>query len=267
MFSHVYNLAPIDTSISNLAPGHGTILKTLPAEKDIIRDILAPVVTITHPSPNETAWFGTTGTPISFSATVRCLWGAANRASAKIATQKNSDMFAGTSIIGNNADTLALDGIVNLPTSIGGSQATFYIDAGGNTCQYPEHTNLFTPPTNGDYFGGETAGIPLSLNGGKIAVGTGGQVYAGKPVAGAIAGSSLDYAQYNQGSGSNSIQDIAWSHDGTHLAYLIQTNISYGMEYDCHQCRSLYGLVIAYSAKAVNRQSPQCSRYYMECDR
>jgi len=37
-----------------------------------------------------------------------------------------------------------------------------------------------------------------------------------------------DYSQYNQDSDSNSIQDVAWSHDGTKLAYLVQTSASYG---------------------------------------
>lgn len=231
-FTRTYHLPEPFSSLFKLeVPGHGAILSKSAsvALKDITHFVLAPNVTITQPKPDSTFWSAATTTPLSFSATVHCNWGTINHAVAWLDVPGyGSPFFAGTSVPTSDPATAELNGVVDLPSDATMSRATFFIDASSNACYYPANTSALALPNVSDYMGGITTGIPVSFDGGKIAVGAGGQMYAGKPVAGAIAGSSLDYAQFNQGPGSNSIQDIAWSHDGTHLAYLIQTNVSYG---------------------------------------
>jgi pimeloyl-ACP methyl ester carboxylesterase len=209
--------------------GHGTILSPNNANSltDLVRYILAPHVTITEPKTNDVAWFDSTSTPLSYSVTVRCDWGAANRATAMLDVEGNNPYFVGSSVPTSQDNVLSLNGTVMLPADTGGPQATFYVNAGAAACQYPQSISSATMPSDSDYLGGESNGIPISIDGGKIAVGFAGQVHLAKRSGGLPLNRMLDYSSYNQSSTANSIQSVAWSHDGTRLAYLVQTTISY----------------------------------------
>jgi hypothetical protein len=229
-FTRTYHIPEaISSLVKGEVPGHGAILSNAAALKDLTRFVLAPNISITQPKPNSTFWSAAATTPLSFRATVHCDWGVVNQAIAWLDEQGyGSPFFAGTSVPTHDPATAELSGVVNFPLDATTSNATFFVDGSGDACRYPAHTPSLALPEMSDYLGGITTGVTVSFDGGKIAVGTGGQVYAGKPSGGTIASNTLDYSQYNQGPGSNSIQDVAWSPDRTRLAYLVQTSMSYG---------------------------------------
>jgi len=194
---------------------------------DVIRHILAPVVSIAQPIANSTTWFHNSGAVVHYQASVYCMLGVANahHATATITIAGSQPLLADTAQQ-QDSNSLTLSGEIGIAPSITGSDATFSVDAGGDVCQYPPgtdpriHSNAL--PTNNDYFGGDAAGIPFFLDGGKLVFGTKGLLYGSRPGQNFLNTRSLDYSAYDR-DGSNSIQDVAWSHDGTKVAYLVMT--------------------------------------------
>lgn len=212
---------PHPGDVEKLAHDHGTLLVTPAVEQDLARYILAPVVSITQPAIGDTNWFKGTGTPVHFSATVHCLWGSVNHAEAVIRLENQSMVAAGTFQPNYSGFTFKLQGTTILPASVQGDTATFYISAGGNACNYPSSIKTISSPSDDDYLNGATHGVPFSLDGGKLALGMNGHLYASRLASDFFSSSSLNYSSFNQQGDSNSIFDIAWSHDGMKLAYLV----------------------------------------------
>lgn len=176
VLSQMYSLTPlsdegyevwiIHTPFGN---GHFTILSMQETQLDIVRYIFAPVVTINQPTfpPGNGVSISTSGTTLPFSATVHCLWGTANHATAYILSKDGKTSFVGTSIPSDESDKLDIKGVVQLSSSLKNLTDTIYVEAGGDTCQYPTYGDLQIHqqvlPTNEDYFGGKSTGIPFTL--------------------------------------------------------------------------------------------------------
>jgi hypothetical protein len=216
-FMHLYDLS----DHSAVAAGHGIVLVTDAAEQDIVRYILAPVILVRKPQAGETQWFNGVGTPVHFSATVRCLWGLANHAEAVVQPTNRAPLSNGVTTARASSFTLDLTGTATIPAAVVSDSATFYVKAGGSACNYPAKLDASMIPQDSDYLFGATQGIPIALDGGKLALGLNGHLYARRPTSDFFNGPSLDYSRSNQQGTSNSIVDIAWSHDGTQLAYLV----------------------------------------------
>jgi hypothetical protein len=210
-----------------LGLGHGTILHNLSAVQDIIRYTLSPVVSITQPTPGETAWLQARGTPVQVSATVRCLWGKANHASLVIAPQGDTSMQVGTFTPSVANDTLRFNGIVNIPPSVTAPSATLYVEANGDACGYPV-IHLNSSPGLADYYGGGIAtGVSIFFDGGELALGFHNQLYVARVNAGFLSSPhSYPSTALSQQDVLNTITDVAWSPDGTHIAYLVETGES-----------------------------------------
>jgi Ig-like domain from next to BRCA1 gene len=256
VLSHFYTLTP-DPAEGTLGLGIGHFSILWQEEEDIIRYMLAPVVRIFEPTSGNTNWFGSSGTAIRISATMRCLWGAAVQTHALITLGDNSSYFAGTAnantnpnnVQGNN--TLILNEVVNLPTSAHEGSAWLNILAGGSACTYPKEeidSNLL-PQDENNFSGSRFGGQQFFLDGGKLAIGMSGRLYSDKPVRDTITRKPLDYSSMKQNipGGSfepDSVQNVAWSHDGTSLAYLVTT----GDTFDGANLHSTSDLYIASSA-------------------
>ena len=208
-----------------LAHDHSTLLVTPSVEQDITRYILAPSISVTQPSSGSSAWFNGTGTPVHFSATLHCAWGPVNHAEAALTLQDNTTISAGVFQPNSSSYMLKLTGTVTIPSSNQSTSAMFYVKAGGSACSYPHTVAATMFPTDSDYLFGESHGSPFFLDGGKLALGTQGHLYAARPTANLVSTSSLSYSSYNSDNNFyNSIQDVAWSPDGTRLAYLVQAS-------------------------------------------
>lgn len=214
----------IASIVEKLAHDHLTLLKTVPVEEDVIRHMLAPIVTITNPISGNRAWFNGMGTPVHFAAIVHCLWGSVNHTEAVIRLADKTTISAGNIVPHASTFTLPLTGTITLPALTKGDTATLYVKAGGNACNYPNSIKSTAIPTDSDYLNGETQGVSMFLDGGKLAMGVKGKVYAGRTFGDFFSNTSLDYSHFNQEGNPNSIQDVAWSHDGTKLAYLVTTS-------------------------------------------
>lgn len=143
--------------IKFMAPGHGTLLVEAPANQDIVRDIMAPVVTIMQPTAGETYRPSGGDVSVPFLATVHCLWGAAKQAVAEIIPPgRTTATQVGSSVPTGQADTLVLNGTATLTAPDTTSEGLFYVDASADAdaCQYPVGANSAALPGTGDYYGG-----------------------------------------------------------------------------------------------------------------
>lgn len=206
-FMQMFNL----TEYTPIAPGHGIILVTDSTEQDILRYILAPVVSVLQPKAGDTEWYSSTGTAVRFSATVRCLWGLVNHAEAIIQPVNQAPLSAVLTTAKASGFTLDLMGTAMIPPSIESSSAIFYVKAGGSACGYPQKLDASFLPQDSDYLFGSTQGIPIVLDGGKLALGLNGHIYSGRPTNAFLKGPSLDYSgSIQQDAGlRNSVFDIA----------------------------------------------------------
>ena len=223
---HMYSYAtpysnPNPSDTDKIAHDHGTLLVTPTVLQDVTRFILAPVVSVNQPVPNSIAWFNGKGTPLNFSASVHCLWGQVNHAEAVIQLEDKTTLSAGTFKPNYSGYTLNINGTISLPPSVQADTATFYVKAGGDACGYPHTVNTDSFPSDSDYLYGATRGVTFSLDGGKIAMSFNSRLYAGR-VNGSFLSNPLVYSSPSYV--SNSITDVSWSLDGTHLAYLVTTN-------------------------------------------
>jgi hypothetical protein len=224
-FWHMYSYStpysnPNPSDIDKIAHDHGTLLVTPAVEQDLTRFILAPVISVSQPAPNSIAWFNGNGTPLHFSASVHCLWGQVNHAEAVIQFADKTTLSAGTFKPNYSGYTLNITGTTTLLPSVQGDTATFYVKAGEDACGYPHTVNSNSLPTDSDYLYGATRGVTFSLDGGKIAMGFNSRLYAGR-VNESFLNNPLAYPAPSNV--INSITDVSWSPDGTHLAYLVTT--------------------------------------------
>lgn len=161
VLGHLDNLTPL-TDDTGFFAGHGTILNDPTANSEVIRDILAPVVTITQPAAGSHAGATQTGVAITYAATVRCLWGAAQHATAYVAAAGSQNgLFAGISSHASDGTMLNLNGVVILPPSLSAAAMHFYVDASGSACAYPAGAKF--QPTANDFYGGAAAPVTFTV--------------------------------------------------------------------------------------------------------
>ncbi len=185
VLSNLYNLTPLSTEgfeifnlwDTSLAAGHFTLIETPGREMEIVRYILAPVVTIHQPTLQDSVMVSLKGTTLPFSATIHCLWGMANHATAQVLLKDGTNLFAGTGIPASSNNLLTLQGIINLPSTEQNTAGSFYVEVDSSACQYPAgidpqiHTKAM--PADSDYYGGKTHDVAFSLSTGNSSV----QVY------------------------------------------------------------------------------------------
>ena len=223
---HMYSYAtpysnPNPSDIDKIAHDHGTLLVTPAVEQDLTRFILAPVISVSQPTPSSVAWFNGKGTLLDFSASVHCLWGQVNHAEAVIQFADKTTLSAGMFKPNYSGNTLNINDTTTLPASVQGDTATFYVKAGEGACGYPHTVNSNSLPTDSDYLYGATRGVSFSLDGGKLAMSFNSRLYAGR-VNENFLSNPLAYPALPDM--ENSITDMSWSPDGTHLAYLVTTS-------------------------------------------
>jgi len=186
VLSDLYNLTPLPTEgfeIGNLwdtslAAGHFTLIETPEREIEIVRYILAPVVTIHQPTLQDSALVSLKGTTVPYTAVVHCLWGTANHATARVLLKDGTDLLIGTGVPASSDDTLTIQGVVNLPLTEQNTTGMLYIEADNTTCQYPAgidpQVHAKGIPSDSNYFGGKTHGVAFSLSTGSPSV----QIYS-----------------------------------------------------------------------------------------
>lgn len=156
------SLNPIKKSFDAFAHDHGALLQNNAFEQDLVRYVLAPVVTFHQPTTLfSSSMVSPEGTTLPFFATVHCLWGTANQATAQALFDDGTQAFVGTSTLNpSDNQTLLLKGMVNFPVTDKDASGHLIISAEGNACQYP---TAHTRPTASDYVGGENTSIPFTL--------------------------------------------------------------------------------------------------------
>lgn len=217
VFERGYSLTDNEPNAADA--NHGAILKDAGAQDDIVRAILAPVVTISSPSEGQFLTHNSAGTSLSLSATIRCVFGNAVQSqvtitpTTPIAGPANGKPTTLLTSQGTNSPLISVRKTFTLDPQLEGPSSVT-IHAEGNACSFPATVNKALLPTTDDY----ASTIPVDVVGGLIAVAHGSEVDVEWPVANA---SPLVTIPTN----GEPVEAVAWSPDGTRIAYLALTGV------------------------------------------